>query len=414
MDKNIIIHLSEQVSTESGKWYKVLAVGDIHSQKYNGVWDANPEIYMNEEKEGIIKVHENFIDALINNFKINANETLLFVDENHDQKISFGPIKDMKKDNWKEKPALFIQPEWNDIGVDAVANKHYMYLSIGISGHKSSKTGDWIFPVANTTSLTNIPVDKDQDVIELSDKTAPVGKKADKSKNKKGGTSMGIDAILEKIAELKDMIASAVEGDSGTVAKAAIGAAIDELEVSCGLATEEEEAGEGEEMQETLADGTPNPNFKKKTAPATPAATAPAVGTNMSDHLDFIALSDKNKALEGEVKALRDVVELSEFRKISRNKIIPADEKKYFAKWQADKVFMSDTIAKFPDLGLTTRRGSGDDIEMSDASPEKARQIWDNAVIEMADTKKISTIDAVEILKNEKPQLFALAYPVKA
>lgn len=424
----INIALSEAVGLDANRWYKVLSAGEIHSQKYSGVWDADLDIYMNQEKAGLIQVHDNFLDAILLNFKNNANETALFIDEDHEKGVAFGTIKDMKIDTYQKngQRSLFIMPEWNDLGKAAVENKHYLYLSIGISGHLNSKTGAYVFPVANTTSLTNIPVDKDQDVIELSEDRdiqkaitkyvmgkdqdeielsdgAPTGNNADDQNKNKRGPSM--DEILNDLLALKEKIKAAFEGENAEVARAAIGAAIDQLEVELGLATVEEEQEEKAEVE----DEKPAEEKPADDKPADDKADqVPAKGeTNMSEK--EIVLSDRISALEIELSQQKKAVELEKFNaEFLNKKFVKADEPKWRKLFLADKDTTVAILKEMKDVGVLGVKGSESDINLKDigTNPAEHKKAFDQAVVELSEKEKISIDNAIEKIKLASPDLY--------
>ena len=415
-DKLITIFLADQLGIDPAKWYKALSSGVIHSRKYNGVWDSDPLIYRCELGEGEIEIHQNFLEAIYNNFRRNANETIPFIDIDHQVGISAGPILDCKL----QDGSLWIKPDWNEVGKKAVGDKEYMYLSLGIESHKDSRTGNWIFPVMTTASLTNIPVDKNQDILELSEKSVPVGKKTvskdnDKIKLQDGGKKMAVslDALLESISSLQEQITAALEDDEQGIYKAAIGAAIDNLEVSCGLASEEEEAGEGTESEDMMDK---NPDAKKQeTIPAGQATATNTVPekTQMSDFPEYIELSDKFKVLEDKYRKQEVQLKDAAFtQRYVNRKITPAQKASYFALYLKDEAEVTKILDGMPKLNLTEELGTSDDIGIEVVrSQADAKKLFDAKALELSDKQKIGAAAAADLLKKQEPELYNKAYP---
>ena len=221
---------------------------------------------------------------------------------------------------------------------------------------------------------------------------------------------MTLDEIITSITELSVSIKSAIEADETGAYKAAIGAMIDNLEVSCGLATEEEEAGEGKEEEVKAED--------MKDKPAVPAGEAvdpnkvPAK-TQMSDSPEFIALSDKIKKLEKENQEKNIQLKDSIFtQKYLGKKILPAQKASFFSLFLKDEIEMTKILDGMPRLNLTDELGTSDDISgevVKDSAT--ARKVFDSKVLELSDKEKVDSLVIAERLKKEQPDLYRMAYP---
>ena len=392
---DIIVRGQIELSDEAGKWYKVLSVGQMHSKKYNGVWDVDN--YSCEPGAGVIEVKLNFLDAIYRNFMSGKNETVPFVDIDHESGISLGPITGCKVENG----SLYIQPQWNTKGLETVQNKEYMYFSVTLTNHIDSKTGLESFPVMATTSLTNSPVFKDQDVIELSE-GKPTGKRP---KNINGGPTM--DELKELFEALAEKCKSALEGDETGVAKAMIHALIENLETETGTEDGDEDE-EGENLEES----------EKKVLPAqkpemTPGQKeGPAAPVQMSDN--EVSLSEQNIKLAERVKSMELKLAENDFdRKYLNTKVLPAQKAAMFALYCSDKKNAEIMLNAMPDLGVKGVRGSDSDLNLSTVeTPAEARKIFDAKVLALSEKEKIDSISAASKVIAENPDLYKKAYSI--
>ena len=400
----VMIQTGTAETYQEPKRYRVLSVGTFYSRIYNGLWDADPALYHCEKAvdkpiDGKVEVRLNFLEALALNFQKNANETVPFVDVDHDQGISAGPIVNVEL----EDGVLYVVPTWNEIGTDAIINKKYMYLSIGIERHKDSKTGMMIFPVMSTVSLTNIPVDKAQEILELSDKPAATADKAGEANRKekiKGGPHM--DELLQMITDFMAKAEAAIGADESGAIKAALGAAIDNMEVKLGLATEEEEAGEGATDEVAAAE-------KAAAAPAEgAAATTPAEGVKMSER--EILMADKLAKMETSLKNTQTELKLKDFNsKFLNRKFTKANAGKWEGLFLKDEVATTAILTDLPDLGLLGEKGSDQDIKLAEIKDAKtARAAFDKAVQEIMASDKLDPDRAIDALKKKDPALYDL------
>ena len=383
--------------SDDGKWYKVLSAGVMHSKKYHGVWDVHN--YSCEPGAGEIDVKLNFLEATLNNFLTNKNETQPFVDIDHESGVSLGPITGMKI----EGNSLFIQPEWNPRGLETVANKEYMYFSISLGNHVDSKTGAVSFPVMSTTSLTNIPVVKDQDMIELSE-AAPTGNQATvKIDSQCKILTLGenpMDELKELFAALVEKCNALIEGDETGINKTLVHALIENMEEQTGTADGDEEEGK-EDMAE-----------KKPVAPA-PAPVAPAPSTDAPTQMSEseIRLAEVVKTQNASIKAMELKLAENDFDKAFLNrKVTPAQKPAMFALYLSDKKNATAILASMPDLNLLRPSGTDADLNLAETSPAEARKVFDDKVLTLSEAEKIDSLKAVEKIKKAEPALYTAAY----
>ena len=135
----------------------VFPIGKFKTSKY-------PELNLDRSKaEAVI---ENF-----NNKVLGATEPFIDSSGRHDEGApAAGWIKALAIKPWQKGEALFAEVEWTNVGQRLVQDKLYKYLSPVLAPHTIPETGEKVFPVLRSMSLTNIPVLRMMPAIQASER----------------------------------------------------------------------------------------------------------------------------------------------------------------------------------------------------------------------------------------------------
>lgn len=213
---------------------------------------------------------------------------------------------------------------------------------------------------------------------------------------------MTLDELIGSITEMTNNIKQMIDADETGVIKAAIGKAIDHMEITCGLATEEgeeeemevEEKPEGEEMKDI-------PEMKTGVLPGQENKPAPS-DTQMSE---------ENKQLKDRLRKLEIQLTENAFEKaFVGKKITPAQKDRYFKLYLSDQETTKQILAEMPDLNLTVELGSDNDIQLSEMKGLDAKKQFEKLAIELAEKDKISSDKAADIIRQKNPELYKKAY----
>jgi phage I-like protein len=117
-------------------------------------------------------------DSVIENFDkkvLGATEPFIDSSGRHDEGApAAGWVKSLYVKPWQNGDALFADIEWTSEGIRLVRGKLYKYLSPVLAPHVIPETGQKVYPVLRSMTLTNIPVLRMMPAIEASEQGEPV------------------------------------------------------------------------------------------------------------------------------------------------------------------------------------------------------------------------------------------------
>lgn len=393
-----ILVLSEKLKlSETQNDYPLLEVGKFASSKYNGVLSAkNPSL---NRGPGIIEVKQDWIDAVVANYKAGALETVPFIDEEHARGISLGPIVNVRSEGGK----LILSIDWNERGKEYIRKNEYMYLSIDADKHLVSKNfgsfkmGQYVYPVLFGAGICNDPVYKNQKTLQestqFSEDGKPTGEKVfifgeDKTK---GGIQM-----KELFTKLLEAVKAAVTGAEADAAKTEIQGYISELQKATGTVDPQLKAAN--DKVETLT-------TKVKDLEADKVALTekvklsekgePELAVRLTEsEKRFTALSEKFSAIEFDNKYLN-------------KKVTPANRDKYFKLYLTDKETAESVIADLPDLVMgEDEKGQGGDMHVKNGGRLVLEDKFSEEAHKIKSRDKISFKEAYDKCKVEQPDLW--------
>jgi phage I-like protein len=134
------------------EYQMILPIGKFHTRKY-GELEITPEFAADIARNWQAKV---------------LGEREVFIDSQHQQDQSYGWVKDLQV----RDDGIYAKVEWTELGQDAVSKGIYRYFSAAIGAHVDIKSGERLYPVLHTVSLTNTPVMYTMRPVHLSDNPA--------------------------------------------------------------------------------------------------------------------------------------------------------------------------------------------------------------------------------------------------
>jgi len=118
---------------------------------------------------GKLKITQEHLESMANNFKSNATGVDLAVNEDHRKNEAFGWFKDVFLSF--DKQVLFGQVQWNTKGVQALSEKEYRYFSPEFRfNYTHPLSGEDFGPTLLGGALTNYPFLKMEAITELNNK----------------------------------------------------------------------------------------------------------------------------------------------------------------------------------------------------------------------------------------------------
>lgn len=354
------------IEVNGKKYYRVLEPGVIYSNN-KGQFDITPQL----------------LSDIVKNFESGANETQPFVDVEHDQSESCGPITAVML----HEGMLYIHPEWNDKGRHLVGEKRYMYLSVDVEPVKNSKTGAVTYPVLVGSGLTNKPVYKGQKIMKLSE--LPTG---DKSEKIKGDKTM--DELKKAWEALKGLIATLMKGEEADAVKAEVGNIAAEIGDISGAGETvamsdhtkqvEKLTGEINGLEKQLSD-------KKLTG----NEQVEALTIRLNELKDSF---DKTQ----EILNSQDIqLKRYQFNEKYGKKLVPGNRDKFFTLFLKDEKAVDEIIKEMPEHKLTDSIGSSSDVKSGALKLSEVEVLVSTETKKTMSEKKCSYEDALVIVLSE-------------
>lgn len=241
-DEAIEYELDTAAIDAADDYQMILPIGTFHTRKY-----------------GELTFTREFAEQLVANWRAKVlGEREVFIDQQHRQDQSFGWVKDLQV----RDDGVYAKVEWTALGRQAVEGGVYRYFSAAIGSHVDIRTGDTIYPVLHTISLTNVPVMYTMRPVHLSDNepgTDPAHGDGETNTQEESMNTLA-EIISALLALSADELGKATDEDRGQIAEAlgielSDAQPIDELENK--LAVEQDKVktlmSENTELAEELA-----------------------------------------------------------------------------------------------------------------------------------------------------------------